>query len=306
MSAKKSVTIFANDPRYESLTCYEQSYEVLDAFWLRLIGVGENQNVISDTYFNRSPLTWRMLTKLFLIKETRISAEKSVISSDIKILSALIFLITGRDFHEYESRESEADRAKQAKGAAAQIKKLMERTDLRIKSVLGQLKYYDLESDESAWNNLLDRFSYEENRLASSIEESRNLHTSIDEAEQRLAALKLKKESQTMLQGLYRSQNRRLLFAVEGELLTHLDENGKNQCPFCGNETESTIDEQSIEAARIEMELSEQTRKEIEKNDAGLTKEIRQLQTEISAMQKHCEARKSIFRIFIHITSRIL
>ena len=88
---KKAVEIRSTDPRFAGLRCTGAERDVLDSFWLRLIGVSENQTVVISGYYAHEMLTWNNIEKFLLLKEDRISSVKSVIPKDIKSLSSLSF-----------------------------------------------------------------------------------------------------------------------------------------------------------------------------------------------------------------------
>ena len=196
VSAKKSVSIYAHDPRYEKLTCYEQGYEVLRNFWLRLMGFSENQAVITDTYYNKCLLTIKNITSLFLFKETNITSTSSVISSSIRVLAALLLMITGEDYTSIQSMETDAERRQKAKGAKEQIKAIMDDIYDQLQEVLHKMSELgDSGVIETDWSTLLQRFDTQEQQLHDAINRSAEMHSQIETLRKQRLSYRLQREN---------------------------------------------------------------------------------------------------------------
>lgn len=287
VSAKKSVSIYADDPRYEKLTCYEQSYEVLGDFWLRFMGFAENQAVITDTYYNRGLLTIKNITSLFLFKETKITSTSSIISSSIRVLSALLLMITGKDYTSIPSMETDAERRQKAKGAKEQIKAIMDDIYNQLQEVLNKLSALG-NSDiiETDWAALLQRFDAQEQQLQDAIAQSSDMHSQIEDLRKQLLSYRMQRENQHLLQELYDRQARRLTFTMEGELLAHQKGTTKCHCPFCGAESESSFDDSVMSAATAEVEQTGVAVRALQDFDHELEIRSQQLKQKIEELQK--------------------
>lgn len=287
VSAKKSVSIYAHDPRYEKLTCYEQGYEVLGNFWLRLMGFSENQAVITDTYYNKGLLTIKNITSLFLFKETNITSTSSVISSSIRVLAALLLMITGEDYTSIQSMETDAERRQKAKGAKEQIKAIMDDIYDQLQEVLHKMSELgDSGVIETDWSTLLQRFDTQEQQLHDAINRSAEMHSQIETLRKQRLSYRLQRENQHLLQELYDRQAKRLTFTMEGELLTHQNGATKCHCPFCGAESESVLDENILNAAAAEVEQTGVAVRSLQDFDQELEKSSRQLEKKIEELQK--------------------
>ena len=71
--------------------------------WLSLIGIDEKHFIICNENFKKRVLSWRTFSHMFMLTETKIISESSIILSDkytnnTAELSSLIFLLSGRDF----------------------------------------------------------------------------------------------------------------------------------------------------------------------------------------------------------------
>lgn len=294
VSPKKSVSIYTDDARYKSLSCYEQSYEVLGNFWLRLMGFSENQAVITNTYYKREPLTIKNVTSLFLFKETKITSTSSIISSSMRILATLLLMLTGRDYTEIPSVETDAERRQKAKGAKEQLRLIMDDVFDQLQEVIRKIANLNDGLDpETDWNALMRRFEDQEKQLNEAIANSAMLHRQLEELRKRQISYRMQRENQHLLQELYDRQAQRLTFAMEGELLSHQSGNQKCHCPFCGAESESALDENALKATSTEVEQTgiavrslQDLDKELDRRMKRHQKKIDELQAQIIALDK--------------------
>ena len=292
VSAKKSVSIYANDPRYEELTCYEQGYDVLGAFWLRMMGFSENQAIITDTYYNKSLLTIKNVTSLFIFKETKITSTSSVISSSMRVLATLLLMLTGMDYTAILSMETDTARRQKAKGAKEQMKVIMDDIFDQLQEAIAKLSALGNETDIlSDWTALMHRLEEQEHQLSEAISNSEHMHEQLESLRKKQLSYRMQRENQHLLQELYARQAQRLTFAMEGELLSHQTGKQKCQCPFCGAESESVLDESVLKAASAEVEETgvalhslQDYEKELENSSEQLQKRIDDISAKILAL----------------------
>ena len=285
---KESVTITTTDPRYTGLTCTGLDRDVLDSFWMRLIGIGENQTVVTSGYYARELLKWNNISKLLLHKETAISGNKSAIQSGTKQLSTLLFLLTGQDFIEEPTLESDKDRIKKEAGAKQQIERQMEELQKRQIDIFNLVNAPEAQVVQRDWADLLERFSFEEQRLQTAISDSRKLHRQMDEARKKLSSYLLQAENHKLLKGLYDAQAKRLAFTIEGQLLT-IDHDAQCTCPFCGaTKQEACVDKDVMDATRAEFEQAEIAIQHFYNANNELNTKIERLQRRIAKLEKKC------------------
>lgn len=287
---KKAISIFSTDPRYEHLSCTGVDRDVLDSLWLRLIGINENQTVVINGDYVHELLKWNNIKQTLLIKETNISASKSIIPVATKSLSTLLFLLTGKDFAEIPPRESEADRTKRLKGAREQILKQMRDIAARQQALLDLMNSEPIQTSQQEWLALLDRFSTQEQQMQAAIQESHNRHGQLDEAQKTLSSYMLQRENHTLLQGLYNAEMKRLAVTMEGQILT-LNHDGDCRCPFCGNKTkESRINPDVLNAAKAEIEQTEVAIHHFQSANEDLNKKIERQERLVVQLQEQCAA----------------
>jgi len=78
--------------------------------WLRLIGIIENHEIIKNSRRDKIRLTLRLFSHIFLIKETAVLKEGSIIAPiqntvESATFSSLYFLLTGEDFADSTPKE---------------------------------------------------------------------------------------------------------------------------------------------------------------------------------------------------------
>lgn len=83
----------------------------LNDVWLRLIGVEPEIMIVSNANFAKKRLTWKTLLKFFYLDEMKIDSNESILlpkrayMERTLVLSALLYIITGKTFSEIEARE---------------------------------------------------------------------------------------------------------------------------------------------------------------------------------------------------------
>lgn len=285
---KEQVSIYSTDMRFERLNCTGASSDTLDSFWLQLIGIGENQTVITSGYYAREQLKWSNIKPMFLVKEDNISKAKPVIPTSTKSLSALLLLLTGRDYSEEPTLESDADRRKKAKGVREYIVKRMRELGTQQLELMQKIGSQEVIEQEKNWESLLDRFSSKEKELDNAIARSHQLHADLEEVRHMVSAYRLQKENHILLQGLYDAQMKRLSFTMEGQLLTKLHGEAC-QCPFCNSKIESSkISPEVLQATKAELEQAESTIRAFEHDTEELDKSIAEACKRESDLQMQC------------------
>ena len=138
--------------RYNSKASSNNYDNTINSVWLSLIGIDEKHFIICNENFKKRVLSWRTFSHMFMLTETKIISESSIILSDkytnnTAELSSLIFLLSGRDFAEAEKIESKE--IKEAKNEllrlSANDKERMKYEDRRAALLY---KVSDLENDE--------------------------------------------------------------------------------------------------------------------------------------------------------------
>lgn len=287
---KKNVEIFSTDEDFENFTGTGYGADVLDNFWLRLIGIQENQQVVVDSYYHKERLTWANIKKMFLIKEDNISKTSSVIPSGIKSLSALLFLLTGKDFRTIDAVDSDKEREKKSEAEKAAILKILEKTRQRMEMLLQQLRNTPVDEIREQWTEILARFQQKEDQLRQALQQSRELHEKLDIARKKLASSRLQHENYALLQSLYDARMKRNAFVTEGNLIA-LDHGGDCTCPFCGARQQADdVNVDAMNASVAELKKTGEEIRRFEEANADLEKRIARQQERVDLLEKECSA----------------
>lgn len=277
------VSIFTTDPRYEGLSCTNVSKVQLDAFWLRLMEIEEGQTIVSSGYYEHKQLKLAHFKPMFLIKEARISREKSIIPSSMESLSALLFLLSGKDYHNVPTVESTKEKKKRGKGAKDEILDQMGRIRDRRLDLLQLLS----DNDETKMKEMIERFHFVEGRLQDALSESQKLHSQIEKAQKKLTSYKVQRENYALLQSLYDSQLKRMAFATEGQMIS-FGHGSECKCPFCGNTTTSEASPDTISASIAEFSDTQEAIQKFKKASAELEATIIKQENRLTALQGKC------------------
>lgn len=285
---KNDVSIWTTDPELDFLSCANVNRDVLDAFWLRLIGVHENQTIVTDGHYTHKLLRWSNFKKSLLIKENRISRDQSIISGSTDSLSALLFLLTELAFADVPTEDSEADKRKINKGGKEQLLKQMGRIKNERLDLLTKMGGETVETYQAHVDELMERFQAEEQNLNQSLEKSQQLHSQLNAARKRLVSFNAQLENYKLLQSLYDAQLRRLAFSTEGQLQEY-GHSTECRCPFCGNTADkSTVSDDALVASQAELEETEIAIQNFQTANDELKTQIEKQKKLISDLTKQC------------------
>jgi len=104
------IKVHSNDRKIESGDYRLKGKNNISQLWLRLIGIEDEHQIIKNSRFDKQQLTWRTFLHMFLVKESVVFQEPSILmpkqnTASTAALSALFFLITGLDFADADPRE---------------------------------------------------------------------------------------------------------------------------------------------------------------------------------------------------------
>lgn len=261
----KKIHVSSTDPRFDSDDyCVSASGNPsISGLWLRLIGIDENHTILKNERFEKQRLTWRTFLHMFLIKEGDIFQERSVIiskhtTSRTAGLSALLFLVTGRDYAETD--EQVAKDIKKARRAAVidYINEQLANVAKR-KNELQSLPIEDEANIQFLIDSVLSDIETEEHKIDAAVEQSRTLMQEIIQKSAQLTECDVLLKRYQVLRGQYQSDVQRLTFTIEGELQADSSQ-AKGKCPFCDSalppkKTKSYMDTSRAEIKRIEAQL---------------------------------------------------
>ncbi|MCD5011851.1 MULTISPECIES: hypothetical protein [Bacteria] len=233
--------------------------ESISKFWLELIGIDEEHQIIKNSNYKAQTLTWRTFSHSLLISERLIGTTNPILIPEYNTLktaylSALIFLISGNDSTNYEEIES-ADHRKVRKASISRyindnLMTIYQEYDL-AKKRLDELGVADIEVEV---DKLVNDLTHVESRIVKAANENRKITQQIGQYQEKLDEDYLLVNRYSKLRSQYKSDLERLTLIVDGERLIdeHLEHLTNSTCPFCNGELPETERESYIEAARAD------------------------------------------------------
>ncbi len=271
---------------------------VIHRLWLTLLGSDEEPMIIANQLKERKHFTMTNILRSFYLNEDDITDPGSVIlplrSPTVVplFLSAMLYLITGNDYSDLESEESDTVSNAKKSGmelyAHDRIQELTERKD-QLEEDLAAFEGVDVEAEmDKEIDSLSDidkKLSEQRSRLLSIIHR-------INELESQSAELELILSRYGALQTQYAADIKRLTFIVDGEKITHSHPQ-HTRCPFCDSEIKPKERESYLDASRNELSrimtqakgLSENT-EEIQEQIVSIKNQLESLYAEKDAIKK--------------------
>lgn len=224
--------------------------------WLQLIGINKEHYIIKNSRYERQRLTWRTFSHMFLIKETNVFQEQSIImpkqnTSTTAALSALLFLMTGRDFAEAETLEEKKIKEARKRAVADYIHRRLSDFSVR-KAELRAFPHQDAAYLQEKVEAVLNDIAINEKAISDAMRQNRQLLKEIFDLNAQLAECNTLYNRYQSLQSQYAADIQRLAFIVDGEL----NKEGlfvTSKCPFCENEITVQEEDGYVEASHAEL-----------------------------------------------------
>jgi hypothetical protein len=260
------IKVHSNDHRIESGDYRTSGKKNISDVWLRLIGIDEEHFIIKNSRYDKQRLTWRTFSHMFLIKESVVFQEPSILlpkqnTAHTAALSALFFLITGQDFADSDPKEEKKIKEARKKAVVDYINKRLSDFAER-KNELNKLPVGDEEYLQEKVENVLAEIAETESKITDFVNRSKQLLKEIYVVSEQLAECNTLYNRYQALKSQYASDIKRLTFIVEGELhKRNMHPNSK--CPFCDSsipslQKEATYAEAShAELHRIQLQLDD-------------------------------------------------
>lgn len=261
-----TIRVHSNNHKIESGEYRTSGKKNISDVWLKLIGIDKEHLIIKNSRYDKQRLTWRTFSHMFFIKESVVFQEPSIIlpkqnTAHTAALSALFFLITGQDFADSDPKEEKKIIEARKKAVAEYINKRLNNFAER-KSELSKLPVGDEAYLQKKVENILDEIAKVEEKIADSVNRSKQLLKEIYIVSEQLAECNTLYNRYKALKTQYASDIKRLTFIVEGDLhKRNLHANSK--CPFCDSSIPSaqkvaTYTEAShVELHRIQLQLDD-------------------------------------------------
>lgn len=267
-----------------SRTNYDKT---INSVWLSLIGINDLHLVISNENFKKQILSWRTFSHMFMLTETKIISEYSAIlsgrdTSNTAVIASLIFLLSGQDFAETETKDTKEIKEAKKNAVKAYINKELFRLSERNQELLIQLKEKPNIDIAVEIEKIMVEISTNEKQINTSIEENQKILAQLYEKNESLSECNVLLNRYDELTTQYEADLKRLNFIVDGE--ANLNDSFSNHCPFCDSEVIVKKNQNYIDAAKSDYKKIKLQAKDLENASKALRSEKLGLEQEISAL----------------------
>lgn len=267
-----------------SRTNYDKT---INSVWLSLIGINDLHLVISNENYKKQILSWRTFSHMFMLTETKIISEYSAIlsgrdTSNTAVIASLIFLLSGQDFVETETKDTKEIKEAKKNAVKAYINKELFRLSERNQELLAQLKENPNIDIAVEIEKIMAEISTNEKRINNSIEENQKILAQLYEKNLNLSECNVLLNRYDELTTQYDADLKRLNFIVDGE--ANLNASFSTHCPFCDGEVVVKKNQNYIDAAKSDYKKIKLQAKDLESASKELRSEKLSLEQEIGTL----------------------
>lgn len=267
-----------------SRTNYDKT---INSVWLSLIGINDLHLVISNENYKKQILSWRTFSHMFMLTETKIISEYSAIlsgrdTSNTAVIASLIFLLSGQDFAETETKDTKEIKEAKKNAVKAYINKELFRLSERNQELLAQLKENPNIDIAVEIEKIMAEISTNEKRINSSIEENQKILAQLYEKNENLSECNVLLNRYDELTTQYDADLKRLNFIVDGE--ANLNTSFSTHCPFCDGEVVVKKNQNYIDAVKSDYKKIKLQAKDLESASKELRSEKLSLEQEIGTL----------------------
>ena len=267
-----------------SRTNYDKT---INSVWLSLIGINDLHLVISNENYKKQILSWRTFSHMFMLTETKIISEYSAIlsgrdTSNTAVIASLIFLLSGQDFAETETKDTKEIKEAKKNAVKAYINKELFRLSERNQELLDQLKENPNIDIAVEIEKIMAATSTNEKRINSFIEENQKILAQLYEKNENLSECNVLLNRYDELTTQYDADLKRLNFIVDGE--ANLNASFSTHCPFCDGEVVVKKNQNYIDAAKSDYKKIKLQAKDLESASKELRSEKLSLEQEIGTL----------------------
>jgi hypothetical protein len=257
--------------------------------WLKLLGIEDRHEIIKNNRRDKIRLTFRQFSHMFLIKETPILQEGSIITPVQKTVetaafSSLYFLLTGEDFSNFTPKEEKKIREAKKKAVIdymnAQLSEYAKK-----KAKLSELPDGDEDHLKSEIDRMISELEETERKIAQAMGRSKSLLDEMYQLTGELTESNTLRASYQELRSQYQGDIRRLANIVDGESHRHeLDEN--TTCPYCDSKIEPRQEKSYVEASQAELANVRGLLQDLQTADNDLADEQTSIQNRIDDLSR--------------------
>lgn len=303
---KNTIEVVSNVDGIESGT-YDVSYNdkkgnkypVIHKLWLALMGSDDEPMIISNQLKERKHFTMTNILRSFYLNEDDITESGSIIlplrspTAVPLFLSAMLYLITGNDYSNLESEESDTVSNAKKSGmelyAHDRIQELTERKD----QLEEDLSVFDGIDVELEMDKEIDSLTDVDKQLNEQRSHLLSVIHKINELESQSAELELVLSQHKALQSQYAADIKRLTFIVDGENITHAHPQG-TRCPFCDGEIRPKERMSYIDASKNELSRIMTQAKGLSENTDEIHEQIKSIEIQLKELHAEKDSVKSL------------
>ena len=261
--------------------------KTINSVWLSLIGINNMHLVISNENVKKQILSWRTFRHMFVLTETKIISENSAIfsgrdTSNTAVIASLIFLLTGKDFAETETKDSKEIKEVKKNAVTSYINKELFRLSERNQELRALIKENPNVDINQEIEGIMDQIADNEKQLNELIRDNQKILAQLHEKNESLSECNVLLNRYNELTTQDASDLKRLSFIVDGEL--NLDDSFSSQCPFCDGKVVASINHNYIDAAKSDYRKIKLQAKDLEKAYKELSIEKRALEQEVEVL----------------------
>ena len=166
--------------KYASKANKKNHDKTINSVWLSLIGIDGMHLINSNENFEKQILSWRTFSHIFMLAETKIISEYSVILSghdtrNTAVLASLIFLLSGQDFAETETKDSKEMKEAKKNAVKVYINNELFRLSERNQELLTQLKEMPNVDIAAEVEEIMANIAEHEQQINKSIKENQKI-----------------------------------------------------------------------------------------------------------------------------------
>ena len=291
---KNQVYVVSGNELIESGT-YDLTYKknqkkpVLNSVWLKLLGIEGEPMIPKNSDFERKHLTWRTLLQMLLIHETDIARSTSIVvpeqhTEKTLFFSALLYLITGRDFAENDAQTKKEIRVARRKAVEDYVNKQLSSVADRRKNIAAELSTVQGVDVEAEVARIVEDIKKTDAAITEAVNNSKELLVQILATEEKAAECTMLRSRYKALRSQYTADVHRLTFIVEGEAgyqtVPH-----STKCPFCDGKMPIQNRTSYVESARAELSRIMGQMKGLSETEADVQAELTEIESELKELQ---------------------
>lgn len=267
----------------------KQKNPVINAVWLKLIGIDGEPMIPKNTDFVKKHLTWRTLLSLIYITEKDIVRPESVVvpeqyTEKTLFLSALLYLTSGRDFAETDAKTKKEIRVARRKAVEEYVNKQLSDISDRKKQLTTQLTAFADIDVEAEIERIVSEIKETDTAITQAVNDSKVLLGQILDTEENAAECSVLLSRYQSLKSQYTADIKRLTFIVEGEV-EYKNVPKISKCPFCDGKMTTHNHQSYIEASRGELSRILAQLAGLEATETDVKNELVEIEAELTALR---------------------